>query len=66
MNNSPHPSPSVLERVLLRSPTAYVRQGGVLLGCIYIYARCGGALTGAYGVPSTCSSVEGVLSWVHV
>ena len=40
--------------------------GGCPLGCIYIYAHCGGALTGAYGVPSTCSSVEGVLSWVHV
>ena len=36
MNNSPHPSPSLLERVLLRSHTAYVRQEGVLLG-VYIY-----------------------------
>ena len=32
MYNSPHPSPSFLERVLLRSYTAYVRQEGVLLG----------------------------------
>ena len=44
MNNSPHPSLSLLERVLLRSHTAYVRQEGVLLGT-YIYML-------AVGVPS--------------
>ena len=44
MNNSPHPSLSLLERVLLRSHTAYVRQEGVLLGA-YIYML-------AVGVPS--------------
>jgi hypothetical protein len=44
MNNSTHLSPSLLERVLVRSHTAYVRQEGVLLGA-YIYML-------AVGVPS--------------
>ena len=39
VNGPPHPSRSLLERVLLRSHTAYVRQEGVLLGAyIYMFA----------------------------
>ena len=39
VNGPPHPTRSLLERVLLRSHTAYVRQEGVLLGAyIYMFA----------------------------
>ncbi len=60
------PQPECARACALALTYGICSPGGCPLGCIYIYARCGGARTGAYGVPSTCSSVEGVLSWVHV
>jgi hypothetical protein len=60
VNNSPHPSLSLLERVPVRSHTTYVRQEGVLLG-VYIYMLTVGVSSRA-SLGFTCNAACGCLS----